>query len=152
VFAMPKTPAGQGWRTHHREIPSTVHAKVAGHRSPYEGEWGYGSRRRGPSPTVPIRGATLRNRQSGRCAYCGQYFQHDDPLEVDHRNGDRRNSRYSTLQALHGQCHDAKTREHSEHLPVGVRDKHRHTEERRDRKRSCAVLEQREAERSASRL
>jgi hypothetical protein len=47
------------------------------------------------------------------------------------------------LQPVHGHCHDAKTREHKEHLPVGRRDKHRHTEERRDRKRSCAVLEQR---------
>ncbi len=61
----------------------------------------------------------------------------------DHMNGDRRNSRYNNLQALHGHCHDAKTREHKEYLPVGMRDKHQHTEERRDRKRSCSVLEQR---------
>ena len=74
---------------------------------------------------------------------CGQFFQHDDQLEVDRINGNRQNSHYSNLQALHGHCHDAKTREHREHLPVGMRDKHRHTEERRDRKRSCAVLEQR---------
>jgi hypothetical protein len=40
-------------------------------------------------------------------------------------------------------CHDAKTREHKEHLPAGMRDKHRHTEERREGKLSCAVLEQR---------
>jgi hypothetical protein len=40
-------------------------------------------------------------------------------------------------------CHDAKTREHKEHLPAGIRDKHRHTEERCEGKLSCAVLEQR---------
>jgi hypothetical protein len=32
------------------------------------------------------------------------------------------------------------------YLPPGMRDKHQDTEERRARKRACAVLEQREAE------
>jgi RNA-directed DNA polymerase len=87
--------------------------------------------------------AKLLQQQSGRCAYCGLYFQHDDQVEVDHINGDRKNSRYDNLQALHGHCHDAKTREYKEHLPVGMRDKDCHTEERREAKVSCAVLEQR---------
>jgi RNA-directed DNA polymerase len=143
VFATPVTPDGQVWLTNHNEIPSLFHAKVTGNRSPYDGDWVYWSRRRGHYPTVKTRVATLLKRQSGRCAYCGQYFQHDDQLEVDHVNGDRRNSRYTNLQALHGHCHDAKTREHAEYLPVGMRDQHQHTEERRDRKRSCAVLKQR---------
>jgi RNA-directed DNA polymerase len=106
-------------------------------------DWVYWSRRRGHYPTVSIRVAKLLKQQSGRCAYCGQYFQHEDQVEVDHRNGDRKNSRYDNLQALHGHCHDAKTREQKEHLPVGMRDKHRHTEERREGKLSRAVLEQR---------
>ena len=131
------------WLTNHNEIPSLFHAKVTGNRSPYDGDWVYWSRRRGHYPTVKTRVATLLKKQHGRCAYCGQYFQHDDQLEVDHRNGDRQNSRYNNLQALHGHCHDAKTREHTEYLPVGMRDKHQHTEERRDRKRSCSVLKQR---------
>ena len=93
VFATPKTPEGQVWLTHHSEIPSAFHAKVAGKRSPYDGDGVYWSRRRGHDPTVPTRVATLLKRQSGRCAYCGQDFQQDDQREVDHSNGDRRNSR-----------------------------------------------------------
>lgn len=60
--------------------------------------------------------------------------------------------RARNLQALHGHGHDAQTREHREYLPRGKRDKHQDPEERRDAKGSCAVLEQREAERSAYRL
>jgi RNA-directed DNA polymerase len=142
-FATPKTPEGQVWLTHHSESSSLFHAKVTGNRSPYDGDWVYWSRRRGHYPTVPTRVAKLLKRQSGHCAYCGLYFQHDDQVEVDHMNGDRRNSRYSNLQALHGHCHDAKTREQREYLPVGIRDKHRHTEERCEGKLSCTVLEQR---------
>ena len=64
-------------------------------------------------------------------------------IEIDNINGDRCNARASNLQALHGHCHDAKTREQREYLPPGKRDKHQDTEERRDAKVSCAVLEQR---------
>src|SRR5216683_2249060 len=39
-----------------------------------------------------------------------------------------------------------------DYLPLGVRDKHQDTEERREAKVACSVLKQREAERSASRL
>jgi hypothetical protein len=58
-------------------------------------------------------------------------------------NGDRRDARYSNLQALHGHCHDAKTRECGDYLPRGMRDKHQDTEERSARKRARSVLEQR---------
>jgi 5-methylcytosine-specific restriction endonuclease McrA len=78
-----------------------------------------------------------------RTVYCGLFFQHADQLEIDHINGKRQDSRYANLQALHGHCHDAKTRDQAEHLPVGMRDKYQNTEERRDRKRSCSVLKQR---------
>jgi RNA-directed DNA polymerase len=47
VFATPVNPDGQVWLTHHNEIPSLFHAKVAGNRSPYDGDWVYWSRRRG---------------------------------------------------------------------------------------------------------
>jgi RNA-directed DNA polymerase len=109
---------------HHRESPSLFYAKVSGNRSPYDGDWVYWSRRWGHYPMVTTRVATLLTQQSGRCAYCGWYFQHDDQREVDHINGDRRNSRYTNLQALHGYCHDAKTREQGQYLPVGMHDKH----------------------------
>ena len=42
-----------------------------------------------------------------------------------------------------GHCHDAKTREQGDYLPPGLRDKHQHTEERREAKVTRAVLEQR---------
>ena len=122
TFATPKTPDGQAWLTHHSEIPSMSHAKVAGNRSPYDGDWVYWSRRRGHYPTVKTRVARLLKRQQGRCSYCGLYFQHDDQVEVDHINGDRKNSRYDNLQALHGHCHHAKTRKQNEYLPVGMRN------------------------------
>ncbi len=143
VFATPATSDGQVYLTSHSEVPSLWYAKVAGHRSPYDGDWVYWSTRRGRYPTVGPRLATLLKRQGGRCAYCGLFFQHDDQLEVDHISGHRRDSRYSNLQALHGHCHDAKTREHGEYLPVGLRDKHQDAEERSARKRARSVLEQR---------
>jgi len=81
-----------------------------------------------------------------------QPVNYDDRIDIDHINGDRRNARAANLQALHGHCHDAKTREYEDYLPHGMRDQHQNTEERSARKRACSVLEQREVERSASRL
>jgi hypothetical protein len=52
----------------------------------------------------------------------------------------------NNLQVFHGHCHEAKTRAPGESLPVGRRDTHQDTEERRARKRARAVLEQRSAE------
>jgi len=127
----------------HSEMPITRHVKVRGNRSPYDGDWVYWSTRQGRHPDAKPRLAKLLKTQRGRCRYCGLFFQHDDRIEVDHINGDRRNSRYANLQALHGHCHDAKTREQGDYLPPGMRDKHQYTEERRERKRSCAVLDQR---------
>jgi RNA-directed DNA polymerase len=142
-FATPATPEGQVYLPSHRAVPSLWHAKVAGRRSPYDGDWVYWSTRRGRDPMVGPRLATLLKRQGGRCAYCGLFFPHGDQLEVDHISGHRRDSRYHNLQALPGHCHDAKTREHAEYLPVGLRDKHQDTEERSARKRARSVLEQR---------
>jgi RNA-directed DNA polymerase len=136
----------------HSEVAITRHVKVTGNRSPYDGDWVYWSSRQGRHPNVSPRLAKLLKAQHGHCRYCGLFFQHDDRIEVDHINGDRRDSRGTNLQALHGHCHDAKTREHGDYLPPGMRDKHRDTEERCERKLSRPVLEQREAERSASRL
>ena len=140
VFATPATRQGQMVLTAHSEVSIQRYTKVAGNRSPYDGDWVYWSARQGRYPTISTRLATLLKKQGGRCAYCGLYFQHEDPLEIDHINGDRKHSRLINLQVLHGHCHDVKTREQGEYLPVGVRDQHQNTEERRDRKRSCAVL------------
>jgi RNA-directed DNA polymerase len=85
----------------------------------------------------------LLKKQKGRCTKCGLYFQHDDPLEIDHIDGNRKNSRLINLQVLHGHCHDVKTREQREYLPVGLRDQHQNTEERSAGKLARSVLEQR---------
>jgi RNA-directed DNA polymerase len=127
----------------HSEVAIARHVKVSGNRSPYDGDWVYWSTRRGWHPKANSRLAKLLKEQRGRCRYCGLFFQHDDRIEIDHINGDRRNSRYSNLQALHGHCHDAKTREYGDYLPPGMRDKHQDTEERGDAKVSCTALNQR---------
>jgi RNA-directed DNA polymerase len=127
----------------HSDVTSTRHVKVQGNRSPYDGDWVYWSTRQGRHPTIPPQLARLLKTQQGRCRYCGLFFQHDDRIEVDHMNGDHRDSRSANLQALHGHCHHAKTREQGDYLPPGGRDKPRDTEERSARKRARSVLEQR---------
>ena len=59
VFAIPATSEGKVYLTSHSEVPSLGHAKVAGHRSPYDGDWVYWSTRRGRDPMVGPRLATL---------------------------------------------------------------------------------------------
>ena len=107
------------------------------------GNWVDWSTRQGRHPNVGARLARLLKQQHGRCRRCGLFFQQDDRIEVDHSNGNHRDARSANLQALHGHCHDAKTREHKDYLPLGVRDKHQDTEERREAEVSCSVLKQR---------
>ena len=127
----------------HSEVAITRHIKVQGNRSPYDGDWVYWSTRQGRHPDANPRLARLLKAQQGRCRYCGLFFQHDDRIEVDHINGQHQDSRSANLQALHGHCHDAKTRQQRDYLPSGMRDKHQNTEERSARKRARSVLEQR---------
>jgi RNA-directed DNA polymerase len=145
TFATSATdPEAEHLRTHSK-VSITRHGKVQGNRSPYDGDWVYGSTRQGRHPNVSARLARLLKAQRGRCRSCGLFFQHDDRIEVDHINGNHRDSRFANLQALHGHCHDAKTREKRDSLPPGMRDKHRDTEERSARKRARSDLEQRQA-------
>jgi RNA-directed DNA polymerase len=146
AFATPPTDRDPVHLLTHSEVAIKRHVKVQGNRSPYDGDWVYWSIRQARHPSASPRLARLLKTQQGRCRYCSLFFQHDDRIEVDHINGDHKDSRYANLQALHGHCHDAKTREHKEYLSPGMRDKHRDTEERRERKPSCADLEQRQAE------
>jgi RNA-directed DNA polymerase len=130
----------------HSQVSIARHVKVPGNRSPYEGAWVYWSTRQGRHPHVSARRARLLKAQRGRWRFCGLFFHHDDRLEVDHSNGTHRDARLAHLPALQGHCHEAQTREHRDSLPPGLRDKHQDTEERRERKPSGAVLEQRQAE------
>jgi RNA-directed DNA polymerase len=152
TFATSATAPDAGPLLAHSEVSMTRHVKVQGNRSPYAGAWGYWSTRPGRPPNVGARLARLLKQQHGRCRRCGLFFHHDDRIEVAHVHGNHRDSRSVNLQALHGHCHDAKTREQGDYLPPGLRDKHQHTEERREAKVTRAVLEQREAERSTYRL
>jgi RNA-directed DNA polymerase len=143
AFAPAATDAATVHLLTHSAVPITRHVKVSGNRSPYDGDWVYWSTRQGRHPDASPKLAQLLKRQHGCCRFCGLVFQHDDRIEVDHINGDHRNARYTNLQALHGHCHDAKTREHGDYLPPGLRDKHQHIEERREAKVTRADLEQR---------
>ena len=126
----------------HSEVTIVRQVKIQGNRSPDDGDWVYWSTRQGRHPMISSKLAWLLKTQRGRGRYCGLYFQHDDRIEVDHINGKHRDARSANLQALHGHCHNAKTREHRDYLPLGLRDKHHDTEERREAKVSCAALEQ----------
>jgi RNA-directed DNA polymerase len=152
AFATPPTGPDAVYLHTHSEVAITRHVKVQGNRSPYDGDWMYWTTRQGRHPNVSPRLAKLLKQQRGCCRHCGLFFQQDDQIEIDHISGDRHDTRSANLQALHGHCHDAKTREHGDYLPRRMRAKHHDTEERGERKQSRPVLEQREAERSASRL
>lgn len=112
---------GDGWRfqprgsdrrlPRHSDILRRRHTKVAGRRSPFDGDWLYWSTRLGREPTTPTRVARLLKVQGGRCRECGLYFRSDEQMEIDHVHpraqggtGARKN-----LQLLHRHCHDRKT-------------------------------------------
>ena len=78
-----------------------------------------GARDKDGTRTSVLRLAKLLKEQHGRCRYCQLCFHHEDRIEIDHVNGDRHDARYSNLQALHGHCHDAKTRECRRLSPAG---------------------------------
>ena len=125
----------------HATTPIRRHPKVAGSRSPYDGDWVYWATRRGKHPETSQRWAFLLKRQQGRCLGCGLSFrQGDDIIALDHitpspRGGD---GPYRNLQLLHGHCHDQKTA--NDQAVNGTCDKSQTTEEPYDGKRSRTVL------------
>ena len=133
AFATSATAPHAGHLHTHSEVPITRHIKVRGNRSPYDGDWVYWSTRQGRHPASVHDWPRCSNSNAGAVP-CGLFFHHDDRIEIDHINGRPPNARATNLQALHGHCHDAKTREYRDYLPPGMRDKHQDTEERRDGK------------------
>ncbi len=85
---------GKGWifqptdndrrLTKHVETPIKRHQKVQGHRSPYDGDWVYWSKRLGCYPRIPKRVARLLKEQKGKCRECGLFFTEADLIEIDH--------------------------------------------------------------------
>ena len=95
----------------HSSTPIKRYVKVKGNKSPYDGDWVYWSSRMGVHPEVPTRVAKLLKKQNGLCAYCDNYFQDGDSIEVDHiipKSIGGRES-YNNWQLLHRHCHDTKT-------------------------------------------
>jgi len=95
------------------DTPIKRHIKVAGTRSPFDGDWAYWGKRLGRHPMLPKRVAHLLKAQRGKCPYCGLNFKADDILEVDHivPKSEGGTHRYINLQLLHGHCHDGKSRQ-----------------------------------------
>jgi RNA-directed DNA polymerase len=96
----------------HADTPIARHIKVAGTRSPFDGDWAYWGKRLGRHPMLSKRVAHLLKAQKGQCPYCGLNFKADDILEVDHivPKSEAGTNRYTNLQLLHGHCHDSKSR------------------------------------------
>lgn len=117
------------------------YTKVAGRRSPYDGEWVYWASRLGRHPETPPKWAILLKRQNGQCSWCGLYFKHgEDLVELDHiipksQGGD---GKTTNLQLLHGHCHDVKTA--ADKAVEGTRDQSHITEEPCESKDTCTVL------------
>ena len=106
---------GLGWRfgtkdgvtlNQHAAVPSVRHRKVKGLASPFNGDWRYWATRRGSYPGIPHRGATLLQRQRGRCGYCGLVCLPEAFLAVPHRKQERGDTSYRNLIAVHRPCHD----------------------------------------------
>jgi RNA-directed DNA polymerase len=106
-----RTPDGQKRLRRHGETHYQSYVKVAGARSPYDGDWLYWSTRLGYHPKVPPRVATLLKRQKGKCRECGLRFRDGDIWEVDHIIPRRRGgtSGIHNLELLHRHCHNRKT-------------------------------------------
>jgi group II intron reverse transcriptase/maturase len=79
------------------------HTSVQKHKSPYDGDWVYWSKRQ------DLRYQTLKykvsKRQNYQCGRCKLYFQSNVPIEIHHIDGNPLNYRYNNLLALHRFCH-----------------------------------------------
>lgn len=95
----------------HSDTHIVRHIKVAGNRSPFDGDWVYWSSRMGKHPEVGTRISFLLKQQKGQCAHCKLFFKFGDLLEVDHKlpRSTGGTDRYINLQLLHRHCHDVKT-------------------------------------------
>lgn len=82
------------------------HMKVAGERSPYDGDWIYWISRMGKHPLIKKSVARLLKKQKGKCTHCGRAFKVDDLMEVHHLDGDHNNNRWNNRALLHRHCHD----------------------------------------------
>jgi RNA-directed DNA polymerase len=117
--------ADGGYLYRHNHKKGTIHVKVTGARSPYDGDWAYWGQRLGRYPDLKESVAKLLKQQKGRCTWCGLYFTSEDIRENDHLlpktlgGGDE----YKNRQLLHGHCHDEKTALDGSSAARGAHDK-----------------------------
>ena len=89
----------------HAKIPIRRHIKVAGTKSPFDGNWLYWATRMGRHPELNPRTALLLKSQQGKCAKCGLYFNDGDHL---HKHRHLLASGKQRVQLLHGYCRQAR--------------------------------------------
>ncbi len=126
---------------HHSATTIRRCTKVAGTRSPYDGDWVPWASRMGRHPEAPPKGAMLRKRQSGQCSWCGLYFTHgEDLVELDHiiPKSQGGHGKTANRQLLHGHGHDVKTA--TDKAVEGTPDKSHIAEEPCESKDTSTVL------------
>lgn len=86
-------------------IPIRRHTKVAGQRSPFDGDAVYWSTRMGTHPLTPPIVARLLKKQQGLCANCGLYFKLGDLMALAIRGRDQ-GSPLRPTGLIHRHCQD----------------------------------------------
>jgi RNA-directed DNA polymerase len=110
---------GQSWRftdpdtgTRLLRIQEAVkpqrHLKVKGDANPFDPRWETYFQHRDRQLTLrassPGR-ANILSQQHGLCPVCGQVIQHEEALELHHRDGQHQNNQLVNLVLLHSNCH-----------------------------------------------
>jgi RNA-directed DNA polymerase len=90
----------------HSETKIEKWVKVAGERSPYDGDWIYWSTRMARHPEANKKVAYLLNQQKGKCSHCGHRFKVDDLMEIHHLDRNHRNNKWENITLMHRHCHD----------------------------------------------
>jgi RNA-directed DNA polymerase len=87
------------------EFPYTQHIKVQGHKSPYDGDWVYWTKRMADHPQAPKDITYGIKQQKGKCYICGQNLTVEDSLEIHHIDGNRENNTKTNKAIVHNYCH-----------------------------------------------
>lgn len=90
----------------HSQTPIKRWIKIAGTKSPYDGDWVYWSKRIARHPQLSKEKSYLINQQKGICPHCKMHFTVNDLLEVHHKDGNHRNNQWNNRELLHRHCHD----------------------------------------------
>jgi RNA-directed DNA polymerase len=89
----------------------THYVKVKGEGSPFDGNTLYWASRMGRSLELSPSKIKLLRRCGCKCAWCHEWFQPGDRLEVDHIIPKSKGGKdsYTNFQLLHKHCHELKT-------------------------------------------